>query len=204
MCGTPRRHRGGFPSTAPAPVCGRCENRSRTEPLQKRLFQKLEWGPPPAHRPELGPCLLFTGAVGTDGYGVLQGAPAADRRVVRAHRLAFIVAHGDILPGAFVLHRCDVRLCCKALPDERGPAHLITGTAADNTADMVEKGRGSYVRFPGESNGNAKLTSTSVASIRSDRKRGATYPELSARYGISVAHVGKIVSGRSWSGGENV
>jgi hypothetical protein len=51
-----------------------------------------------------------------------------------AHRMAFAFTHGPIPRGIWVLHHCDNPPCCN-------PAHLFLGVAADNTADMWEKGR---------------------------------------------------------------
>lgn len=53
----------------------------------------------------------------------------------RTHRLVWTLVNGPIPKGLLVLHRCDVRNCCN-------PDHLFLGTAADNTADMMAKGRG--------------------------------------------------------------
>jgi len=43
--------------------------------------------------------------------------------------------NGPISDGLWVLHRCDNPPCCR-------PDHLFLGTPADNTADMIAKGRG--------------------------------------------------------------
>lgn len=55
-------------------------------------------------------------------------------KLVRAHRMAWVLTHGEIAGGLCVLHRCDNPPCCN-------PGHLFLGTLRDNARDMLAKGR---------------------------------------------------------------
>jgi hypothetical protein len=65
-----------------------------------------------------------------EGYGKMYVAG----RVLPAHRIVWTLVNGPVPVGLFVLHRCDNPPCCN-------PAHLFLGTKADNTHDMIAKGR---------------------------------------------------------------
>ena len=155
-------------------------------------------------------CWLWTGntAPRENGYGQIS----LKDRPLRAHRAAWEQFRGPIPAGLFVCHRCDVPCCIN-------PDHLFLGTAAQNTADMVAKGRkamgararaGSYQtgdahwskRTPervlrGEANPISVLREDDVREMR--RLRGVvTATELARRFGVSVATVSGIQLGRRW------
>jgi hypothetical protein len=71
------------------------------------------------------------------GYGMVNLGRYADGRqhTTYAHRVAFVLAHGDIPSGPHVvMHTCDDRGCVN-------PAHLQLGSQADNLRDAAKKGR---------------------------------------------------------------
>lgn len=90
-----------------------------------RLFARLEWQ---------GECLVFPGAHTVAGYGLLRERVNGERTMTGTHCVMYRDTIGPIPDGLFVLHTCDNPPCCN-------PDHLWLGTAAENSLDMVTKGR---------------------------------------------------------------
>lgn len=131
-------------------------------------------------------CRLWIGTPHPRGYGTVT----LNHTRYLAHRLAWILENGPIPGDLRVLHECDVRRCCE-------PTHLFLGTNADNTADMVAKGRSAL----GERNGCAKLTQAQVDEIRlryRGRGRGETQVALAAAFGVSYSLISMIVHHKRW------
>lgn len=82
-----------------------------------------------APEPNTG-CWLWMGATTAAGYGRLETLG----KKAQAHRTAYALFVGPIPNGLLVCHKCDVRSCIN-------PDHLFLGSAADNTRDMIRKGR---------------------------------------------------------------
>ena len=125
-------------------------------------------------------CLLWpfgtTGRYGTcrfnDGY-------------VATHRLVFYLTHGR-WPVPYGRHTCDTPLCIN-------PRHVIEGTPAQNSADMVARGRSAK----GERNASTKLTADIVMKIRSAFRPGMSRL-LANRFGVTDATILLIVKRRIW------
>lgn len=129
-----------------------------------------------------GACWLWTGATDKDGYGTVK---LRGRRVEKAHRLAYRLAHGDIELGKMVCHRCDNPRCCN-------PDHLFLGTAKDNKADCVAKGR--HVKGEGLY-WKAKLTEHDVRAIRGDHRNSY---QIADQYGVSAVLIQQIRKRNVW------
>lgn len=159
--------------------------------LPTRFWSKVDKdGPIPAHRPELGPCWVWTGTLNAYGYGRLL-APGAGGGPLAAHRVSWEMHNGEIGDGLFVCHRCDNPACVN-------PAHLFLGTAAENSADMASKKRATR----GEAVNTAKLTVQDVAEIRalyaSGKPPRGTQRALATRFGVNRGTILRVVAGETW------
>lgn len=184
-------------------------NPIRSDELQQYAWRFWKYvnrnGPVPQHCPELGPCWLWTGEV-SGKPGRHYGRFRIGNRSVGTHRVAYALAHGVLLN--FACHRCDVRLCCR-------PDHIFDGSAADNTADMMRKGRHvprhcrppSEYKHPSPRAGHyrsgtgvhfAKMTADSVRELRAAHANGTDCVALGKRYGISATAARNIVIRKAW------
>jgi hypothetical protein len=89
---------------------------------EERFWQKVNKnGPIPTHRPELGPCWLWTGnAPPRLGYGLFW----LDGTKIGAHVASYRLLVGPMPPGKELDHLCRVQLCVKSIVDSFGPEHL--------------------------------------------------------------------------------
>ena len=120
-----------------------------------------------------------------DGYGIFKGM-IGTTTFKRAHRYSYALHTGDLLIGAQVLHSCDNPRCVN-------PAHLSSGTAADNMRDKLQKGR---QRAPeGEKHRDAILTERQARRILKDPR---TYAEIAAEYNVAPSTIGSLKQRVSW------
>lgn len=127
-------------------------------------------------------CHIWTGWTTTCGYGgfYMRG------KQFRAHRLAWEIRNGPIPDGRQALHQCDRPLCVN-------PEHIFLGTAADNVADRVSKGRSAV----GERNGGAKLSAREALEVRDLGERFPT-KQIGEWYGVTQESVRRIITRRLW------
>lgn len=103
--------------------------------LAARFWAKVSKdGPVPVHRPELGPCWVWTAATDRRGYGRFGIGPMSNNRMFGAHRVSLALS-SEIPPDDLdACHHCDNPPCVR-------PDHLFIGTHRDNMADRAAKGR---------------------------------------------------------------
>ena len=75
-------------------------------------------------------CLIWTGALNQNGYGVIW----IDGINRYAHRINYTLRVSEIPLGMNLLHSCDVPACIE-------PSHLRIGTQKENVHDTVKRGR---------------------------------------------------------------
>lgn len=129
-------------------------------------------------------CWKWQGAFRSDGYGKIN----KEGKSHSAHRISWEITNGPIPEGLWVLHKCDNPPCVN-------PKHLFLGTAADNMADKMAKGRDRYVPHIGEDNPRCKLTVEKVKEIRAS---DMTCNQLSELYGVTDGTISAIRTRKLW------
>ena len=138
-------------------------------------------------------CWGIAGDMGSGGYTVFRWAG----RYRYGHRVSYRLHHGPLPAGHLIRHTCagryapgdlTYRKCCN-------PAHLVSGTYADNSHDTVTDGRSAK----GEGHGRAKATEALVREWRRRYAAGeaSTY-RLAREVGVSKTTVLNVVTGRTW------
>jgi hypothetical protein len=148
---------------------------------------RVDWSDPfwaKVHPDALSGCWLWHGAIAHKGYGSCRRSG----RGIGAHRVAYELVFGPIPHGMLVCHRCDVPPCVN-------PLHLFLGTVADNSHDMVLKGRGKPM--PGSESPLAKLSSH-VEEVLSRVASGESYRSIGRSLGVRHTTVRSLVLGLSY------
>lgn len=149
----------------------------KVEPLEARFWKNVS---------RQGDCWEWQGMTNKKGYGTIT----VEARSQLAHRVSLKLNGVELPDDKDVLHSCDNPPCVR-------PSHLSVGTQADNTADMVTKGR--QKGAVGSRNAKAKLTDTQVLEIRHRWYEGAKQTALAKEYGVSQPMIGYIVRKERWT-----
>lgn len=156
-----------------------CANASMRFTLEQEFWRHVD---------KRGPdeCWIWQGTIGANGYGAIMDYRNPSKKGV-AHRVGWELANGPFPAGMLACHRCDVRACVN-------PSHIFPGTAADNTHDMMNKGR----KPIGEHCPTAKLTDDQVREIRRLAASGMHRNAIGARFGITANNAWYIIKRRTW------
>jgi len=136
----------------------------------KRFWDKVKKG---------SGCWEWTANKNNKGYGVIRIGPASEGLIV-ASRMSYILEHGSIPAGKWVLHTCDNRSCVR-------PSHLFLGDHTDNMRDMHSKARGRSILGPDD-----------AVAIRAMRASGVNRATIAAQFGVSIATVKNVTMRRTW------
>lgn len=148
----------------------------KTKTIEERFWNKVSKKSPES-------CWEWTAARGRQGYGcfVIAG------KLLKAHRVSWEFANGEIPNGMFVLHSCDNPPCVN-------PSHLHLGNVKTNSDEKVSRGR----QPKGESNGRSKLTEKEVKEIRRLRKSGEILRNIASLFNIHISNVSFITRKDHW------
>lgn len=134
----------------------------------------------------LGACWVWTGGKFDNSYGAIY----VDGKSKKAHHFSWTYHYGPFSSALCVLHKCDNPSCVN-------PHHLFLGSKADNSTDMVRKGR----QTKGEQHSRAKVTEEMVKVIRSEYVwRSSTHGTygLAKKYGLSQYCIMSIIQRKTW------
>ena len=131
-------------------------------------------------------CWEWLAAINSSGYGSF----CLGSTIVGAHRVSYMIAKGKIVDC--ILHRCNNRRCVN-------PHHLYDGSRRDNALDAIRAG--THYRLPkGSRSPNAKLSSSTVSTIRRLASKGKSYRVISETTGVPNYTISLIVNRKTYNG----
>jgi hypothetical protein len=162
-------------------------HQNRRQDLRTELYLRVDKNGPTIY-PELGPCWLWLGCLGSHGYGQIT-VNGHDRL---AHHVALELEGYYRILAPFgkqqVGHLCDNPTCVRV-------SHLKIWTPQDDADHMVSKDR----QARGERLPQAKLNQAKAEEIRRLYAAvGVTQETLGQRFGISESNIGYILRGHTW------
>lgn len=129
-------------------------------------------------------CVLWPFSRDSDGYPRM-GVAGWPRL---AHQGVCALAHGPRPEASQCRHSCNTPPCVN-------PRHLSWSTAKENQSDRVANG--THTRR--EKNGRAVLSGAAARRIRRDYAASRmNQRELAERYGVSQAHISRIIKEQAW------
>jgi hypothetical protein len=141
-------------------------------------------------------CWGWTASKDRYGYGWFSyksNTETQKAKTVSAHRYSAELKYGD-LGDKLVRHTCDNRLCVN-------PAHLVLGTPADNSVDMIARNRS----LVGEKNHNSALTDTQALEIlnkyeteKAAKRLYGALERIATEYGVKKQVIYKITSRQTY------
>lgn len=137
------------------------------------------------HSAKVGDCIEWTRAKSKAGYGQFWNG----EKVIYVHRYVAELFYGEPSKGLFALHSCDNPSCCN-------PNHLRWGTSKENVKDMHDRGRANPNPNYGEEHHMSKITNEQATEIKKRRKNGEILRVIAADYGITLATVHAIATGK--------
>lgn len=129
-------------------------------------------------------CHEWIGGCFDSGYGLIR----VRGKNLRAHRVAWELANGEIPPKLMILHDCDNPKCVN-------PDHLFLGDNEANVKDMLKKGR----QPKGIRNGRALLNPVKVSEIREKHANKECQPkQLADIYGVHLNTIYCVLNNETW------
>jgi len=189
------------------------KRRERRDP-KERFMEKVDKRP--------GECWEWLASRYSSGYGMFY----YESKLRGAHRVSWLLFHGEIPLGKMVCHTCDNKTCVS-------PDHLFIGTQTDNMRDSARKGRNGSQTHPekrprgdkhwthmnperlargkrsgaathpetirkGELNGSAKLTEQQVLEIRDLVSTGVLRKIVAKWYDVTPTTISGITKRKLW------